>query len=167
MTADGSSSSAPPSAGDRSAAGSSPRAASGTRTSRRPQPRHVAYVVLVAVVVVAVYALVQLADTNATNLESGSIERLIPTPDSKILQQDQIGIDLATGYEASLAVNGTPLPLDEVLVVPALNQVFFQPGPGKTFEFWPAGRNCVVATFWRTATGPGQSAARTWCFSVV
>lgn len=167
MTADGSSSSTSASAGDPPAGDGSPRPASGARARRRFQPRYVAYAVLVAVVVVAVYALVQLADTNATNLESGSIERLIPTPDSKILQQDQIGIDLATGYEASLAVNGTPLPLDEVLVVPALNQVFFQPGPGKAFEFWPAGRNCVVATFWRTETGPGQSAARTWCFSVV
>lgn len=135
--------------------------------NRRFQPRHAAYLVLLAVVVVCVYALYQLADSPATNLEGGSIERLIPAPDSKILQQDQIGIDLAPGYEASLAVNGTPLPTDQLLIVPALNQVFYQPGPGKIIEFWPAGRNCIVATFWRSETGPNQSSSRAWCFSVV
>ncbi|MCU0310598.1 MAG: hypothetical protein MUE36_06620 [Acidimicrobiales bacterium] len=141
--------------------------ASPDRPTRRLQPRHAGYAVLVAIVVVAVYLLVQLAGDPSTNLAGGSIERLIPAPDSKILQQDQIGIDLAPGYEAELAVNGTPLPLDEVLAVPQLSQVFFQPGPGKAIEFWPAGRNCIVATFWRTETGPAQSSNTSWCFSVV
>jgi hypothetical protein len=137
------------------------------RRPRRVQPRHVAYVVLLAIVVVAVYALFQLAASDDATNETSAIEQLIPAPDSKILQQDQIGIDLAPGYEASLTVNGTPLPEDEVLAVPQLNQVFFQPGPGKSIEQWPAGRNCIIATFWRSATGPGQSTNRAWCFTVV
>jgi hypothetical protein len=145
----------------------SPSTARPSQGGRRFQPRHAAYIVLVAIAAVCVYALYQLADAPATNLEGGAIERLIPAPDSKILQQDQIGIDLAPGYEASLAVNGTPLPTDQVLIVPPLNQVFYQPGPGKIIEFWPAGRNCIVATFWRSETGPNQSSSRAWCFSVV
>jgi len=149
------------------AGSASSAAAPTTPKPRRLQPRHAAYVVLVLIAAVATYALFQLAQNPGSNLEGGSIERLIPTPDSKILQQDQIGIDLASGYEATLAVNGTPLPLDELLIVPALNQVFYQPGPGKLIEQWPAGRNCIVATFWRTETGPNQSTSRSWCFSVV
>ncbi len=144
-----------------------PSAAPPPRPARRFQPRHAAYAVLISIVLIAGYALVQLASDPSTNVAGGSIERLIPAPDSKILQQDQIGIDLEPGYEAELAVNGTPLPLDELLVVAPLSQVFFQPGPGKAIEFWPAGRNCIVATFWRTETGPAQSSSTSWCFSVV
>ena len=101
------------------------------------------------------------------DLGGPSIERLIPEPDSKILQQDQVGIDLAPGYEATLQIDQTPNPDDQLTKVGPLNQVFFQPGPGKAFEFWPAGQNCVVATFWKTEQGPTSAVNRSWCFSVL
>jgi hypothetical protein len=134
---------------------------------RRFEPRHAAYVVLLLVAAVAVYALVQQYSKDDPTTAGGAIERFLPTAESKILQQDQVGLDLAPGYEAEIMVNSTPLPSDEVLRVPELSQIFYQPGPGKAFEQWPAGRNCVVASIWRTATGPNQAFNRTWCFTVV
>jgi len=137
------------------------------RQKRGFQPRYVAYVVLVLVPIVAIVLLAQHYSDPDNSPQEAGIELLIPAPESKILQQAQVGIDLAAGYEGRLAVNGVPLPDDEVTAVPQLNQIFFQPGAAKAFEQWPAGRNCVVATFWRSETGPSQSAVRSWCFTVV
>jgi hypothetical protein len=159
-----STSSTQPDAGP-SSAGDRPRWAQ--RHRRGFQPRYVAYVGLVAVVVGSIYLLTQHYSDDDAGPQDAAIEQLLPVPESKILQQEQVGIDLEPGYEGRLAVNGVPLPDDEVQAVPQLNQVFFQPGPGKAFEQWPAGRNCVVATIWRSETGPTQSASRTWCFTVV
>ncbi len=144
----------------------SPTTGPAPRPARRFRPRHLAYLGLLAVVVVCVIVLVQKSSTNATDLDGGAIERLIPTPGSKIFQQDGIGIDLAPGYEGTLALNGTPLPEDQLLVVPQLNQVTFQPGPGKELEALPPGENCVVATYWESQFGPSESTSRSWCFTV-
>lgn len=134
---------------------------------RRFQPRHALYVVLLVVAAGAVYLLVQHYGKDDPSTAGGAIERFIPTAEAKILQQDQVGIDLATGHEAELSVNDVPLPMDEVLAIRELSQYFYQPGAGRTFEQWPAGRNCVVARIWRTETGPTQSFNRTWCFTVL
>ena len=125
------------------------------------------YVALLAVVVVCVVILTRHSSTTGVGLDGGAIEQLVPTPDAKILQQDSVGIDLAEGYEARLTINSTYIPDDQLTIVPALNQVTFQPGPGKEFEAFPAGRNCVTANYWRSETGPNQSTNRTWCFTVV
>lgn len=147
--------------------GPGPRDGTPARRRRRVEPRHLAYVALLVVVGVCVYALTQHYSDPDTTVQGGAVERVIPAAESKILQQDQVGIDLVTGYEAQLTVNGTPLPADEVTAMPELGQVAYQPGQGRTFEHWPAGRNCVVATFWPIATGPQQSDSRTWCFTVL
>jgi hypothetical protein len=125
------------------------------------------YAVLLVVVAVCVVVLYQKSSTNATNLDGGHIERLIPTPGSKVLQQETIGIDLAPGYEGSLALNGTPIPDDQLTLVPQLNQVLFTPGPGKDHETLPSGQNCLVATYWPATAGRAESTSHSWCFSVV
>ena len=123
-------------------------------------------VVLVLVAAGGVVVANRLTNESTAQLGNGTIEQLIPNNGDKILQQDQIGIRLASGYTADLSVNGTPLPADQVTQVAALNEVLFQPGQGKVFEQWPAGQNCVVATYWKYET-PGQTDTHTWCFSVV
>jgi hypothetical protein len=137
------------------------------RQKRGFQPRYVAYVGLLAVVVVCIWALAQHYSDDEANPQDAAIELRTPAPESKILQQGQVGVDLAPGYEGRLTVNGVPLPDDEVQAVPQLGQINFQPGPGKAFEQWPAGRNRVQVIFWRTADGPGQSASAYWYFTVV
>lgn len=126
-----------------------------------------AMVVLVAIAIGGVYLVARLATNDSVNLADGAIERLIPAQNDKILQQGTIGLDLAEGYDAELAVNGTPIPDDEVTRTPALNLIEFQPGPGKVFEQWPAGQSCIVGTFWKTSVGRNQATSRSWCFTVL
>lgn len=144
-----------------------PEPSSATSSSRRLKPRYLAYVALLAIAAVCFVIVSQLGTSGTTELDGGRIQRLIPTPGSKILQQDIIGIDMAPGYEASLSLNGVPLPLDQTYVVPQINQTTFRAGPDKVFETLPAGQNCMIATYWQTAFGPAVSSSRTWCFTVV
>ena len=94
------------------------------------------------------------------------VERFIPNPDDEVLRQAELGIDLAIGYEGTLAVNGVEIPEDELRRVEPENQVFFTPGEGKAVERLTAGRNCVTATVWRSAEGDNTPNKRdiSWCF---
>ncbi len=139
-----------------------------TPTSRRRFGiRHLVSLLLLVVVIVCIFVLVQRSSSDTVNLDGGNIERLIPTPGSKILQQDGIGIDLSPGHEALLTLDGVVIPNDQMVIVPALNQYTFKPGPGKVFEALPTGENCLVATYWLTRTGPEVSTTRSWCFTVL
>ncbi|CAB4930251.1 unannotated protein [freshwater metagenome] len=140
---------------------------SGTPSNRRFKPRYIAYIALLAIATVCIVMVARLGTADTTELDGGRIQRLIPTPGAKILQQDIIGIDMAPGYEASLALNGIPLPVDQTYVVPQTNQVTFKAGPGKVYETLPAGQNCMIATYWQTAFGPSVSSRRSWCFTVI
>jgi hypothetical protein len=152
--------SAPPTSGQ------APDPSAGT-SGRRFHPRYLAYVLLIVVVATSVFVLVKKASQGSGTLNNSAIERLIPTAGAKILQQDIIGIDLAPGYEGTIALNGEPLPLDQVTVVAPLNQVTFKPGPGKIYESLPTGENCLVATYWMSSKGPAQASLQTWCFTVL
>jgi len=134
---------------------------------RRLAPRHLAWVALAAVAIVCIVIASRLGTADTGGFDGGRIERLIPLPGSKILQQDTIGIDMAPGYEATLALNGVAIPLDQSDVIAPINQTTFKPGPGKEFTQLPAGQNCVVATYWQSSVGPSVSSTRTWCFTVV
>ena len=96
------------------------------------------------------------------------VERVVPRQGAEVLRQVEIGIDLATGYEAGLILNGTAIPTDELRLVPEQNQVFFAPAPGRSFESLPSGQNCVTAIVWKSADGPGTPSDLTfqWCFDV-
>lgn len=96
------------------------------------------------------------------------VEHVIPADGAHVLHQTEIGIDLAAGYEGTLGVNGTPIPTDELRLVPEQNQVFFLPGPDKVFEALPTGRNCVTALVWKSSVGQGKGSDLSfqWCFDV-
>jgi len=138
-----------------------------SKPTLRFKPRHLAYIGLLGIAGVCIVIAAGLGTSDTTQLDGGRIQRLIPTPGAKILQQDLIGIDMAPGYEASLTLNGVQLPLDQTYVVPQTNQVTFKAGPGKVFETLPAGENCMIATYWQSAFGPAVTSSRSWCFTVV
>ena len=132
-----------------------------------PMPVRIALVVLLLVAAGGIFAVTRQTSESSANLDNGVIQQLIPAEASQVPQQAQVGIDLADGYNASLAVNGVAIPDDQTDRIVAFNQVLFQPGPGKVFEAWDASvPTCVTATYWKYDT-PDVTTPRTWCFSVV
>ena len=94
------------------------------------------------------------------------VELEAPTPESSVLSQAQILIDLTSEYSASLTVNGVLIPDDQVQVRPELNQVIFTPGPGKVIPKLGAGRNCVEADIYRLDGTQEDVPPARWCFNV-
>jgi hypothetical protein len=142
-----------------------------------PVPSSLRYRVLVVVAIVlaagALYGAVHFTDTHAAdpvtvNGHPNVVEQVIPVNGSSELRQSEFGIDLAPGYDGALVVNGTEIPRNELRLVPAQNQIFFTPGPGKIISELPAGKTCVVAIVWRSADGRGTSQDQSfrWCFGV-
>lgn len=104
-------------------------------------------------------------DDVVVTAETG-IERLIPARNDEVLRQAAVGIDLAAGFEGVLAVNGTAIPEDQLVIEPALNTVLFQPGEGREIERLVAGENCVEASYWQSSEGREQAETVSWCFQV-
>jgi len=122
--------------------------------------------IVAAVVALAIgIAVTDLTDPDDST-QSEIVERFIPKPNDEVLRQSELGIDLAPGYDGTIAVNGVDIPVEDQRRVPEQNQVFFTPAEGKAVEQLAAGPNCVVATVWRAAEGPGTTNDRTfsWCF---
>ena len=71
--------------------------------------------------------------------QSDIVERFIPRPNDEVLRQAELGIDLAPGYDGTLAVNGVDIPAEDQRRVPEQNEVFFTPGEGKAVEQLLAG----------------------------
>jgi hypothetical protein len=95
------------------------------------------------------------------------VELLTPTNGATLVnQQAQVGIDLTSAYDATLVVNGTLIPEDQVTRRPELNAVYFTPGTGKVIEQLPPGRNTVNALVFRVDGTPGTIPAVTWTFNV-
>lgn len=131
--------------------------------------------IMAAAVAVAVGALV--LGVRATNTDGeatvlvngrpGVVEHVYPRNGAEALRQAEIGIDLAGGYEGALALNGTPIPTEELRLVPEQNQVFFAPAEGRTFRTLPSGSSCVTATVWKSSEGRGANdLTYQWCFDV-
>lgn len=106
-------------------------------------------------------------DVAVVNGRPDVVEHVYPRRGAEALSQAEVGIDLAPGYEGGLILNGTVIPTDELRIVPEQNQVFFAPGPDRTFESLPSGQVCVTAVVWKSADGrgPGDLTFQ-WCFDV-
>jgi hypothetical protein len=96
------------------------------------------------------------------------VETLIPRRNAEVPQQTTVGIDLVTGWDAALVVNGVEIPEDQLVRTPEIGLVEFTPGEGRAVDQLDGGQNCVTATIWSLADGRGV-ADRTipWCFEVV
>lgn len=133
---------------------------------------------IVAAVVLAIAA--ALAVIAVRSLEGGGddpvlgggdaavVESLIPRRNAQVPQQSTVGIDLVTGWEGTLVIDGVEIPLDELTLTPEIGLIEYTPGDGKTVEDLQPGRNCVSAVIWRIADGRGV-ADRTipWCFEAI
>ena len=133
----------------------------------RPLTRRLIYAVLLVLAATGLVIAVNNGRTSptATADRSEAIDALVPSEGADVLRQSTVGIDLATGYQAQLAVNGVTIPPDQITGDQGLNQYFFSPGPGQVLESLHGGQNCVIATYWPAAEGPEQGQTVRWCFS--
>ena len=102
---------------------------------------------------------------------SNGVERLRPGRGTEAFAQESIEIDMAPGWRGELVLqpgsgDAIPLPDDEVEFT-SLNQLIYQPGPGKAIERLPSGQVCVRATIWDQVRGRTASErVESWCFDV-
>jgi hypothetical protein len=99
------------------------------------------------------------------------VDGLIPPSGRSVLRQNQVGIDLATGYDGYLTVNGVTIKntvssadgdgLHKTLTV---GLITYQPMPTHRISELAAGQNCVTATVWKQQDGPSNSTPIYWCF---
>lgn len=102
---------------------------------------------------------------------ANGVERLHPARGTQAFAQESIAIDLSVGWRGELVLQpdsggAIPLPEDEVEFT-SLNELIFEPGPGKTIERLPSGRVCVRATIWDQVRGRSATErVESWCFDV-
>lgn len=101
-----------------------------------------------------------------SNDAGGAVDALIPAEDSEALSQNSIGIDLAAGYTGDLAINGEPVPSDELVDDRQQYQILYQPSEDSALGVLPAGEVCVQARVWPISEGPSAARAVNWCFNV-
>ena len=111
------------------------------------------------------------------------IESLLPEPDSEVLRQSFVGIDLISGYEAELTINGVPIPPDEINVLrdlenprecaetcgsfgSTLDRFLYQPLEGRAVPELLGDRNCVSAVYW-PLSDPEKRQRIDWCFTAL
>ncbi len=125
-------------------------------------------VLLVGALAAFVYAFSLGKGTTDEVAATGSVEQLVPPQGAQVLRQSEIGIDLAPEWTGVLQINGVEIPEDQLRRVPAQNQVFFSPGPGKDIEELPPGQVSVVALIWLPVAAETRDDADTvrWTFQV-
>jgi len=122
---------------------------------------------LLLVAALAAFGLTRLSGTPSPPIDT-IIESREPEEGDKVLQQSQITIDLLSGWDGKLTIDGIAIPDDQVVKVREQGIIRFQPARGKALEYFPAGQNCITFTYWQLATGPEQSfTAKPWCFTAV
>jgi hypothetical protein len=118
---------------------------------------------LVVAMGVAIYAATQITDGRQVP-ETPGIARLVPGPGDKVLLQNRVGVVVDPGWDASVVVNGTPIPASQIDEPLNPGEVLYQPSPGKVIEQLLPDQNCVTVQVWRQADGPQGANTRSWCF---
>jgi len=129
--------------------------------------RRVVFAVLLAVAGGSLYLAGTLHDDSLTaGARSRVVRSVSPSPGSIQLRQTEVQVELDSTYAGELAINGTPIPDDQLAVIPGLQRISYTPGAGREIEALPAGSNCAVVSFRPLAGTNGQPGSYQWCFSV-
>ena len=128
---------------------------------------------MVVLVVGALTGLVLTVRAAPTSRSTGSaglpdgVERLIPSPESEVLAQTRVGVDLVSGYDGYLVVNGIEVRTsrDGLRKDLGTGSIEVQPGPNAAIAALNPERNCVTAVIWKQSEGQTSSRAVPWCFN--
>jgi len=139
--------------------------------------RNLRRALIVVVLGVVGYLLWYLNANAVTGDESTSLSkpsyalRLIPESGSSVpVQQGQVGIDLAVGYDATIDLNGTEIrntvkdPTADGLFRSGTNTISYQPALGHRITSLKPGSNCVTAFIWKQSDGQATAKPLRWCF---
>jgi len=124
--------------------------------------------ILAIPVVIALAAGVGLWVSNVAGEDKASdgiVEAFIPSPNEKVFQQAEVGIDLISGWDAELTVNGKPIPPDQLRKIVAQSKFTFVPGSGMEVAAYNPGQNCALVKYWPLSS-PNQTFTKSWCFTV-
>lgn len=120
-----------------------------------------------AALVLIVFGFMQAqTDTDGTPQLPAGVERVFPQGGTLVLRQQEVGADLAAGYEGVLQIDGVEIPLDQLTIDPGQNVVSYRPAKGKDIEEFAPGTHKVVAVFWKSADGRERSNTYYWSFQV-
>ena len=104
--------------------------------------------------------------------QNPAVDRVIPNRGDEVLQQQTVGIDLASGYRlVRLTISpdeACRFPVDvtsQVRYVEGLQQYLYTPNEGQLIEQLAADDNCAIATFEEIAN-PGVTEQIDWTFTV-
>ena len=143
--------------------------------------------IAVGVVLIAVGLLRSVSGDEVTQLPD-AIDGITPAPDAEqVLQQTQVVVDLAEGFEAELTVDGVALQtirLDELAPVdiepgeqievppgavfePGNGTLTFTPAEGTAIETFDPGSHTVTVTYWRSSDGRDTARSYGWTFEVI
>ncbi len=110
-------------------------------------------------------------DNETSESAPSYVERLIPASGTSVLRQSQVGIDLQTGYDGYLNINGVDIKntvttaggdgLHKTLTV---GLITYTPLPGNRIPLLKAGQNCITAEVWKQTDGPSTATPIYWCF---
>ena len=149
--------------------GMSDTAATDTRPGLSPRMRTAIASVLVVGALAGLFFTARAAVTgdNSTSLAlPDSVDRLIPDSGDEVLAQSAVGVDLATGFDAYLIVNGTEIrtEADGLTKDLGLGLVTFQPGESTPIGSLLPEKNCVIAMVWAQSDGEEAAEPVNWCF---
>lgn len=129
-------------------------------------PRRVVSSVLLAVAAGGIVYAFQASPTDRRpSCVAPNIEQVFPCAGDIDLRQDEIGVDLASGFTGVLFVDGVEIPEDQLQRIEPLGQYFYTPTrEGETGELRP-GRHCATAEYWPIGGRRERGSQRyTWCF---
>jgi hypothetical protein len=124
--------------------------------------RLVTTALLLLALVLSVVGLQSVKDQRAATCSHGVVVSLVPCPGDTDLAQGAVGVVMANGWQASLSVDGTVVPQDEVTV--RGQQYLFRPGPGTATGALAPGQHSALVSYYPTATGPAATQTFAWSF---
>jgi hypothetical protein len=93
------------------------------------------------------------------------LEDISPRPGETVPRQAQLLVDVQSGYEVEIFVDGFLLPDSEVSFVAATGVARWQPFPGGVITEWTPGTHEVIVR-WNTVAGLADRGEYTWTFRV-
>lgn len=84
--------------------------------------------------VAAILLALVLADTDDNDVSvtgNAAVDELIPPRNAQVLSQENVGIDLAFGYDARLTVNGVQIPREQIRHLPNIQPLHVPPRSGQ------------------------------------